>query len=65
MEWSCPRIVFHQQMNMIRGDRIVQDLQGEPLAGFKQPCNKTSAVMSELQQKFFLLAAVSNVPDEL
>jgi hypothetical protein len=38
-------------MNMIRGDRIVQNSQGEPFAGFAQPGHKTGAVMSEFQQQ--------------
>jgi hypothetical protein len=42
-------MVFHKQMDMIGGNRIVQDLHGKPGASFAQPAYKTMPVMSEFQ----------------
>jgi hypothetical protein len=50
--WGRPKltlIVFHQQMNMIGGNRIVQELQGEPVASFAQSGYKTMPIMAEFQ----------------
>ena len=42
---------------------VVQDLRGEPLASFEEPGNEPGAIVGQLQQKLFFMAAMGDVPD--
>jgi hypothetical protein len=55
-------MTVYQQVNMIRGVRIVQYLQPVPLFRFKQPFSPCAAVFGELQQKFLFVASMGNMP---
>jgi hypothetical protein len=56
--------VVNQQVDVVRGDHVVQDTQiFEPLSGPIEPFDPSSAVPGKLQQEFSFMAAVGNMPD--
>jgi hypothetical protein len=56
-------VILHQEVNVVAGDRVVQDLQSEALLRLEQPLQPSLAVAGELQEKLPLVAAVGDVPD--
>jgi len=48
---------------MVGGDNVVQHAQAEALLCLEQPVEPPPAVTGELEKKFFLVAAMGNVPD--
>ena len=55
--------VIDEQMDMIRGDHIIQHTQVKTLPGFKEPAHPGLAVSGKFQQKLSLMAAMSQVPN--
>jgi hypothetical protein len=55
--------ILHQEMNMIGGHRIVQDLYTISFPRLWKPRHEPSAVMSEFQQKLLFVATMGDVPD--
>jgi glutaredoxin-related protein len=56
-------IVFYKKVDMVGGHHIVEHAQAEALLGFEKPLEITTPVSAKLQQKFFLVAPVGNVPN--
>jgi hypothetical protein len=54
--------VHHQDMDVVRCHGVVQDAQMIAFLGFEQPPQIPLPVLLEFQQKFFLMAAVGQVP---
>jgi hypothetical protein len=52
-----------QEMDMVRGDRIVQNLQPVALFCLKQPMPPPLPISPEPEQKLLFMAAMSNMPD--
>ena len=50
-------------MDMIRGDRIVQNLEPESFFGFKKPFDPVVPIPCKFEQEFLFVAPVSDVPD--
>ena len=55
--------VLHQQMYMVGRDHVVEDTEPKALLRLEQPVKITTPITRKLQEKFSLMAAVSNVPD--
>jgi hypothetical protein len=50
-------------VDMVRGNRVVQDLDRKPFTGLIQPMLVALTGSSEFEQEFPFVAAVSNMPD--
>jgi hypothetical protein len=50
-------------MDMIRCHDVVEHAQTEALLRFENPMQVTTTITRKLEEKFSLMAAVSNVPD--
>ena len=54
--------IFHQKVDMIGSDRIVQDCNSKPLSGLIQPVDVTLTITGKLQKEFLFMAAVRQMP---
>jgi hypothetical protein len=54
--------IFHQKMDMIGSDRIIQDCNSKPLSGLIQPVNVTLTITGKLQNELLLMATVRQMP---
>jgi hypothetical protein len=55
--------VFDQKMDMIAGNHVIQHRKTEALFGFEHPAQITLSIARKLQEKLFLMATVSDVPN--
>jgi hypothetical protein len=54
-----------EQMDMIRCDYIVKNLEPESFPGFKKPFDPAFPIHCEFEQEFLLVAPVSDMPNML
>ena len=55
--------VHDQQVNVIRGGGVIENVQAITLLGFEQPIQPTFPVSGKFEKKFFLVAPMCDVPD--
>ena len=53
--------IFHQKVDMIGSDCIVQDCNSKPLSGLIQPVNVTLTITGKLLKEFLFMAAVRQI----
>jgi hypothetical protein len=63
----CNRIssvfIVNQKVDMIRSDHIVENAQFETFFCLKKPIHPSSSIACKLQEKFFFVASMGNMPD--
>jgi hypothetical protein len=58
-----PSPISDDEVDMIRGNRVVQDLDIKPFTGLIQPVKIALTASSEFEQKLPFVAAVGDMPD--
>jgi len=56
-------VVSYQEMDVVGGHHVIQNAQTKAFPGLEKPSQPSPSVPGKLQQKFFLMAAMGNVPD--
>jgi hypothetical protein len=56
-------IVSDKKMNMVGGHHVVEHTQAKPLLCFEEPLEPSAPVSGKLEQEFFFVAAVRDMPD--
>jgi hypothetical protein len=57
-----PAVVPDEEVNVIGGDRVIQNAQAETLPGLIKPGNPPLPVFCEFEQEFFFVAPMGNMP---
>jgi hypothetical protein len=55
--------IQHQQVDVIGGDNVIENLEAKTFLGLIQPMLIAAAIMRKFQEEFLLVAAMSYVPD--
>ena len=55
-------LLSDQQVDMIRGHRVVEHAQTVALLSFEQPIEPAAPIVTELEQELLLMTAVGDVP---
>ena len=56
-------VVSDKKMDVIGSHHLVEHAQAEPLLSFEKPLQISAAVSRKFKEKFFLMAAVGEVPN--
>jgi hypothetical protein len=56
-------VIPDKKMNMIGGDRIIQDAEAIALPRLKQPLEVTAAVAGKFQEEFLLMTPMGDMPN--